>query len=179
MTARCWLAPREAVSGGPTGRSTTRLTGNRQATASRRMRSDRSSTTRRMQEDAPFTWAPARPNGSSDSEAGVGLYRSTDGGNSWSLVPGSLAVARDRSIAAIAVDPLNARHLFIGNRRRQAWIIVCERRALHAAGRRRSRRIRVDRRRRHLRAGVQQDRGSRGSDIADRRRLLPRRREQA
>ena len=54
------------------------------------------------------------PNGSSDSEAGVGLYRSADGGRSWSLVPGSLAVARDRSIAAIAVDPLNARHLFIG-----------------------------------------------------------------
>jgi hypothetical protein len=54
------------------------------------------------------------PNGSSDSEAGVGLYRSTDGGRSWSLVPGSLAVARDRSIADIAVDPLNARHLFIG-----------------------------------------------------------------
>ena len=54
------------------------------------------------------------PNGSSDSEAGVGLYQSTDGGRSWSLVPGSLAVARDRSIAAIAVDPLNARHLFIG-----------------------------------------------------------------
>ncbi len=54
------------------------------------------------------------PNGSSDSEAGVGLYRSTDGGRSWSLVVGSLAVAKGRSIAAIAVDPLNARHLFIG-----------------------------------------------------------------
>ena len=54
------------------------------------------------------------PNGSSDSEAGVGLYRSTDGGRSWSVVPGSLSVARDRSIGAIAVDPLNARHLFIG-----------------------------------------------------------------
>ena len=54
------------------------------------------------------------PNGSSDSEAGVGLYRSTNGGRSWSLVPGSAAVSRDRSIAAIAVDPLDARHLFIG-----------------------------------------------------------------
>jgi hypothetical protein len=54
------------------------------------------------------------PNGSSDSEAGVGLFRSTDGGRSWSLVPGSVAVSKDRSVASIAVDPLNARHLFIG-----------------------------------------------------------------
>jgi hypothetical protein len=54
------------------------------------------------------------PNGSSDSEAGVGLYKSTNGGRSWSLVAGSLAVSRDRSIAGIAVDPLDARHLFIG-----------------------------------------------------------------
>src|SRR6266516_298103 len=33
------------------------------------------------------------PNGSSDSEAGVGLYKSTDFGNTWTLVPGSVAVA--------------------------------------------------------------------------------------
>src|SRR5205807_1747601 len=31
------------------------------------------------------------PNGSSDSEAGVGLYKSTDGGKSWTLVAGSTA----------------------------------------------------------------------------------------
>src|SRR3954453_15570532 len=43
------------------------------------------------------------PNGSSDSEAGVGLFRSTDGGVTWSLVPGSAAVARDRSIGSIAI----------------------------------------------------------------------------
>lgn len=54
------------------------------------------------------------PNGSSDSEAGVGLYRSTNGGRSWSLVHGSVAVSKDRSIAAIAVDPRDSRHLFIG-----------------------------------------------------------------
>src|SRR3989442_6727010 len=54
------------------------------------------------------------PNGSSDSEAGVGLYKSTNGGQSWALVPGSVAVSQDRSIGAIAVDPLDARHLFIG-----------------------------------------------------------------
>jgi hypothetical protein len=54
------------------------------------------------------------PNGSSDSEAGVGLFKSTDGGVTWSLVPGSPAVAHDRSIATIAVDPANAAHVFIG-----------------------------------------------------------------
>jgi hypothetical protein len=73
------------------------------------------------------------PNGSSDSEAGVGLYKSTDGGITWSVVPGTdpnnaaaktapcadgsgnnCPVAAGRSIGAIAVDPANARHIFIG-----------------------------------------------------------------
>jgi hypothetical protein len=69
------------------------------------------------------------PNGSGDSEAGVGLYKSTDGGSSWSLVAGSTVntapcasnpasftcpVATGRSIGAIAVDPANASHIFIG-----------------------------------------------------------------
>ena len=69
------------------------------------------------------------PNGSGDSEAGVGLYKSTNGGSSWSLVAGSTAntapcasnaasftcpVATGRSIGAIAVDPANASHIFIG-----------------------------------------------------------------
>jgi hypothetical protein len=54
------------------------------------------------------------PNGSSDSEAGLGLYKSTDGGAHWSQVTGSFAVAHDRAIAAIAVDPVNASHIWIG-----------------------------------------------------------------
>src|SRR5262245_8690997 len=67
------------------------------------------------------------PNGSGDSEAGVGLYKSTDFGRSWTLVPGSTAatapcasgvgtcpVAVGRSIGAIAVDPADANHIFIG-----------------------------------------------------------------
>jgi hypothetical protein len=67
------------------------------------------------------------PNGSGDSEAGVGLYKSTNGGSSWSLVTGSTAstapcasgvgtcpVATGRSIGAIAIDPNDAAHIFIG-----------------------------------------------------------------
>ena len=54
------------------------------------------------------------PNGSGDSEAGVGLFKSTDLGRTWRLVPGSTAVAAERSIGAIAVDPRDPTHLFIG-----------------------------------------------------------------
>jgi hypothetical protein len=68
------------------------------------------------------------PNGSSDSEAGAGLYKSTDGGKNWRLVAGSTAgtapcadgsgntcpVATDRSIGAIAIDPADPNHIFIG-----------------------------------------------------------------
>ncbi|TMJ96518.1 MAG: hypothetical protein E6G67_05005, partial [Actinobacteria bacterium] len=52
--------------------------------------------------------------GSSDSEAGLGLYKSIDGGGHWSLVSGSLAVSKDRGIGAVAVDPRNPQHIFIG-----------------------------------------------------------------
>jgi hypothetical protein len=54
------------------------------------------------------------PNGSGDSEAGIGLYKSTDFGRSWVLVAGSTSVATGRSIGAIAIDPANASHVFIG-----------------------------------------------------------------
>jgi hypothetical protein len=54
------------------------------------------------------------PNGSGDSEAGVGLYKSINGGTSWSLVAGSASVATGRSVGAIAIDPANASHIFIG-----------------------------------------------------------------
>jgi hypothetical protein len=52
--------------------------------------------------------------GSSDSEAGIGLYKSTDGGNHWALVPGSPAVSNNRSIGAVSVDPHDSHHIFIG-----------------------------------------------------------------
>lgn len=55
-------------------------------------------------------------NASGDSEAGLGLYRTIDGGAHWSLVPGSFAVANNRSIAWVAIDPADARHILIGTR---------------------------------------------------------------
>jgi hypothetical protein len=54
------------------------------------------------------------PNGSSDSEAGLGLYKSTNRGEQWRLVPGSFAVAKDRAIGEIAIDPRDPKHIFIG-----------------------------------------------------------------
>jgi hypothetical protein len=55
-------------------------------------------------------------NASGDSEAGLGLYKSTDEGNSWSLVPGSVAVANNRSIVWVAIQPGDPNHILIGTR---------------------------------------------------------------
>jgi hypothetical protein len=55
-------------------------------------------------------------NSSGDSEAGLGLYKTTDGGAHWTLVPGSFAVANNRAVAWVAVDPSDASHLLIGTR---------------------------------------------------------------
>lgn len=49
-----------------------------------------------------------------DNEAGLGLYKSDDGGLKWHLVSGSFSVAKDRSISSIVVDPLSPRHILIG-----------------------------------------------------------------
>ena len=43
------------------------------------------------------------PNASGDSEAGLGIWKSTDGGDSWTLVPGSDAF-KGRSISQLAID---------------------------------------------------------------------------
>jgi hypothetical protein len=55
------------------------------------------------------------PNGSGDSEAGLGLFKSTDFGASWSLVPGSATPGTNRSIGAIAIDTTtNPDTIYIG-----------------------------------------------------------------
>jgi hypothetical protein len=51
---------------------------------------------------------------SGDSEAGTGLYRSTDGGDHWDLVPGSVAAAKGNAIGSIALDPTDPSHIVIG-----------------------------------------------------------------
>ena len=43
------------------------------------------------------------PNASGDSEAGVGIYKTTDGGDSWTLVPGT-DLFRDRAVSSMALD---------------------------------------------------------------------------
>jgi hypothetical protein len=54
------------------------------------------------------------PNGSGDSEAGLGLFKSTDGGRTWALVPGSQSVAINRSVGAIVVKPGDPQTIYIG-----------------------------------------------------------------
>lgn len=51
---------------------------------------------------------------SGDSEAGVGLYRSNDGGKSWALLPASMPFSDGLSIASIAIDPRDSAHLYFG-----------------------------------------------------------------
>ncbi len=56
-------------------------------------------------------------NGSSDSEAGVGLFKSTDEGASFTKVPtfvNNVDVTLNRSVSSVAVDPNDARHLYLG-----------------------------------------------------------------
>lgn len=57
------------------------------------------------------------PNASADSEAGVGIYKSSDGGDTWSLLSGSTSAFFGRSISSIVVDPLDANTLYVGSTR--------------------------------------------------------------
>jgi photosystem II stability/assembly factor-like uncharacterized protein len=51
---------------------------------------------------------------SADSYAGVGIYRSTDGGKTWSLFAASSQTGVPRRIGIIAIDPFNSQHIRIG-----------------------------------------------------------------
>src|SRR6478672_8635660 len=55
-------------------------------------------------------------NASGDSEAGLGLYKTTDDGAHWSLVPGSFAVANNRAITWVAIEKGNPNHIVLGTR---------------------------------------------------------------
>ena len=56
------------------------------------------------------------PNASADSGAGQGIFKSSDGGNSWSLVAGS-TFAINRSISGIVIDPSNSNTIYVGTTR--------------------------------------------------------------
>jgi hypothetical protein len=65
------------------------------------------------------------PNVSADSEAGVGIYKTTDGGKTWSLLPAVASVTAggvtttypnfpvDRAVATVAIDPTNAATIYV------------------------------------------------------------------
>jgi hypothetical protein len=62
------------------------------------------------------------PNASGDSEAGLGIFKSTDGGDTWTHLASNLAGYSDgafagRSISAIVVDPGNANTLYVASAR--------------------------------------------------------------
>jgi photosystem II stability/assembly factor-like uncharacterized protein len=53
-------------------------------------------------------------NGSADSYAGVGLYRSGDAGKTWKLLAEADRAGIPRRIGVIAIDPTDSRHMRIG-----------------------------------------------------------------
>ena len=55
-------------------------------------------------------------NASGDSEAGVGLYRTTDDGAHWSAVPGAAAISNLRAIGGTAIEPGDPSHIAIATR---------------------------------------------------------------
>src|SRR2546426_3132462 len=65
------------------------------------------------------------PNASGDSEAGLGIYKSTDGGSTWTHLAGiatgvigySGGFADGRSISSIVIDPTNANVIYVGTAR--------------------------------------------------------------
>jgi hypothetical protein len=55
-------------------------------------------------------------NASADSEAGVGLYKSTDGGNTWSGPIGK-SLFNARAIGSIAIDPADSNTMYVATTR--------------------------------------------------------------
>jgi hypothetical protein len=57
------------------------------------------------------------PNASGDSESGVGIFKSTDGGTTWTRLQGSISTMTARSISSIVVDPRNTSTIYVGTAR--------------------------------------------------------------
>jgi photosystem II stability/assembly factor-like uncharacterized protein len=53
-------------------------------------------------------------NGSADSYAGIGLYRTLDGGQTWTLLAPSQTTGLPRRIGTIAIDPFDSTHILLG-----------------------------------------------------------------
>jgi hypothetical protein len=56
-------------------------------------------------------------NTSVDSCAGVGIYKTRDGGDHWTFLAGSKAAANGRAISSIAIDPTDGKKIWIGTTR--------------------------------------------------------------
>lgn len=63
------------------------------------------------------------PNSSVDSEAGVGVFKSTDGGKTWAVIPATVPLASGLSVSSVIVDARDSTHLLFSTQT-----------ALHGAG---------------------------------------------
>ncbi|HET9614721.1 MAG TPA: hypothetical protein VFP22_07910, partial [Candidatus Limnocylindrales bacterium] len=54
------------------------------------------------------------PNSSADSDAGLGIFASTDYGDHWTLLPGSPAMSAGNSIGSIVLDPAHPGTMWVG-----------------------------------------------------------------
>ena len=57
------------------------------------------------------------PNASGDSGAGGGVFKSTDGGESWSLLGTSDVITKTRAVGGVAVDPTNPSVIYVATAR--------------------------------------------------------------
>ena len=119
---RLWIG----AAGGGVWRTTNALGGTPSWTsfreACRQTPSGRSPTTRRPEQLYAGT---GEPNASADSETGSGLFKSTDGGDTWTHLAAVTSTTisgvytgdafKDRAINSIVVDPTNSNVLYVGS----------------------------------------------------------------
>ena len=110
---------------------------------------------------------------SSGCESGVGIYRSTNGGDSWTKLADSCVsnstyscvnsgdAFLGRAVSSIVIDPTNAKHIFVGLRAGRAGPLARDRERRPGparAGRQPSRPVRVERRRSDVHRGLERQR---------------------